>query len=112
MLVPEALPGIIAGFTVTIITLVGASAMAGAIGAGGLGDLAIRYGYQRFETQIAIAVVIILIIMVCGIQWIGDRLASCLDKRNLRARDPYWSADLLRGNPLPAFPSGSKTSAA
>ena len=80
VLVPEALPGIIAGFT-----LVGASAMAGAIGAGGLGDLAIRYGYQRFETQIMIAVVIILIIMVCGIQWIGDRLVSRLDKRNLRA---------------------------
>ncbi|HHV68261.1 MAG TPA: ABC transporter permease, partial [Ochrobactrum intermedium] len=55
------------------------------IGAGGLGDLAIRYGYQRFETQIMIAVVIILIIMVCGIQWIGDRLVSRLDKRNLRA---------------------------
>jgi len=86
VLVPEALPGIIAGFTVTIITLIGASAMAGAIGAGGLGDLAIRYGYQRFETQIMIAVVIILIIMVCGIQLIGDYLVNRLDKRNLRSR--------------------------
>ncbi|MCY1248088.1 Methionine import system permease protein MetP [compost metagenome] len=86
VLVPEALPGIVAGFTVTIITLVGASAMAGAIGAGGLGDLAIRYGYQRFETTIMIAVVIILIIMVCGVQWIGDRLVNRLDKRNLRSR--------------------------
>ena len=86
VLVPEALPGIIAGFTVTIITLIGASAMAGAIGAGGLGDLAIRYGYQRFETQIMIAVVIILIIMVCGIQLIGDSLVNRLDKRNLRSR--------------------------
>ncbi|KQS89499.1 MULTISPECIES: methionine ABC transporter permease [unclassified Rhizobium] len=81
VLVPEALPGIVAGFTVTLVTLVGASAMAGAIGAGGLGDLAIRYGYQRFETNIMIAVVIVLIIMVCGIQWLGDRLVARLDHR-------------------------------
>ena len=81
VLVPEALPGIVAGFTVTLVTLIGASAMAGAIGAGGLGDLAIRYGYQRFETNVMIAVVIVLIIMVCGIQWLGDRLVARLDHR-------------------------------
>lgn len=81
VLVPEALPGIVAGFTVTLVTLVGASAMAGAIGAGGLGDLAIRYGYQRFETSVMIAVVIVLIILVCGIQWVGDRLVAKLDRR-------------------------------
>ena len=81
VLVPEALPGIVAGFTVTLVTLIGASAMAGAIGAGGLGDLAIRYGYQRFETSVMIAVVIVLIIMVCGIQWVGDRLVAKLDRR-------------------------------
>jgi D-methionine transport system permease protein len=81
VLVPEALPGIIAGFTVTLVTLVGASAMAGAIGAGGLGDLAIRYGYQRFETTVMIAVVIVLIILVCGIQWLGDRLVARLDHK-------------------------------
>jgi D-methionine transport system permease protein len=80
VLVPEALPGIVAGFTVTLITLIGASAMAGAIGAGGLGDLAIRYGYQRFETQIMLWVVIVLIILVCGIQWIGDRIVARLEK--------------------------------
>jgi D-methionine transport system permease protein len=85
VLVPEALPGIISGFTVTIITLIGASAMAGAIGAGGLGDLAIRYGYQRFETNIMIAVVAILIVLVCGIQWIGDRITARVDKRNMKA---------------------------
>ncbi|TIO50633.1 MAG: ABC transporter permease [Mesorhizobium sp.] len=79
VLVPEALPGIVAGFTVTLVTLVGASAMAGAIGAGGLGDLAIRYGYQRFETSVMVAVVIVLIVLVCGIQWIGDRLVARLD---------------------------------
>src|ERR1041384_54339 len=68
VLVPEALPGIVAGFTVPLVTLIGASAMAGAIGAGGLGDLAIRYGYQRFETVVMVWVVIVLIVLVCGIQ--------------------------------------------
>ncbi|ANK95137.1 MULTISPECIES: methionine ABC transporter permease [Rhizobium] len=81
VLVPEALPGIVAGFTVTLVTLIGASAMAGAIGAGGLGDLAIRYGYQRFETNVMIAVVAVLVILVCGIQWLGDRLVTKLDHR-------------------------------
>lgn len=81
VLVPEALPGIVAGFTVTLVTLIGASAMAGAIGAGGLGDLAIRYGYQRFETNVMIAVVAVLIVLVCGIQWLGDRLTARLDHR-------------------------------
>ncbi|QRM44404.1 methionine ABC transporter permease [Rhizobium sp. BG4] len=81
VLVPEALPSIVAGFTVTLVTLIGASAMAGAIGAGGLGDLAIRYGYQRFETSVMIAVVIVLIVLVCGIQWFGDRLVERLDHR-------------------------------
>ncbi|KQS72267.1 ABC transporter permease [Rhizobium sp. Leaf371] len=81
VLLPEALPGIVAGFTVTLVTLIGASAMAGAIGAGGLGDLAIRYGYQRFETSVMIAVVVVLIVLVCAIQWIGDRLVDRLDHR-------------------------------
>jgi D-methionine transport system permease protein len=81
VLVPEALSGIVAGFTVTLVTLIGASAMAGAIGAGGLGDLAIRYGYQRFETNVMIAVVIVLIVLVCGMQWLGDRLVARLDHR-------------------------------
>jgi len=81
VLVPEALPGIVAGFTVTLVTLIGASAMAGTIGGGGLGDLAIRYGYQRFETGVMIAVIIVLIILVCGMQWLGDRLVTKLDHR-------------------------------
>lgn len=79
VLVPEAMPGLVSGFTVTIVTLVGASAMAGAIGAGGLGDLAIRYGYQRFETTVMVAVVAVLIALVCAIQWAGDRLAARID---------------------------------
>lgn len=80
-LVPEALPGLVAGFTVTLVTLIGASAMAGAVGAGGLGDLAIRYGYQRFETEIMLGVIAVLIVIVSGVQFAGDRLASRLNKR-------------------------------
>lgn len=71
VLIPEALPGLLSGLTVTAITLVGASAMAGAIGAGGLGDLAIRYGYQRFNTTIMFAVVTVLILLVGLIQGAG-----------------------------------------
>lgn len=81
VLVPEALPSLIAGFTVTLVLLIGASAMAGAVGAGGLGDLAIRYGYQRFETNVMIAVIIVLIALVSLIQAIGDRVARYFDHR-------------------------------
>jgi len=80
-LVPEALPGLVTGFTVTLVTLIGASAMAGAVGAGGLGDLAIRYGYQRFETAIMVGVIAILIAIVSTVQVAGDRLARSLDRR-------------------------------
>ena len=80
-LVPEALPSLIAGFTVTLVLLVGASAMAGAVGAGGLGDLAIRYGYQRFETSVMIAVIVVLFTLVALIQAGGDRLARLVDHR-------------------------------
>jgi D-methionine transport system permease protein len=81
VLLPEALPSLIAGFTVTIVTLIGASAMAGAIGAGGLGDLAIRYGYQLFDTTVMVAVVVTLIAIVCAVQLAGDRLARRLNHR-------------------------------
>jgi D-methionine transport system permease protein len=80
VLIPEALPGLVSGFTLTLVTLIGASAMAGAVGSGGLGDLAIRYGYQRFETQIMVIVVLVLIALVCGLQWVGDRTAARIDK--------------------------------
>ena len=82
VLIPEALPGILSGFVVTLVALIGASAMAGAIGAGGLGDLAIRYGYQRFETVVMVEVIVVLIVMVCGIQWLGDRIVARVDKRH------------------------------
>jgi D-methionine transport system permease protein len=80
VLIPEALPGLVSGFTVTLITLIGASAIAGAVGAAGLGDLAIRYGYQRFETDVMAIVVVVLIVLVCGVQWGGDRLSRRLDR--------------------------------
>lgn len=76
ILLPEALPGIINTITITIINLIGYSAMAGAIGGGGLGDLAIRYGYQRFDVTVMIATIIVLVIMVQLIQWLGDFLVK------------------------------------
>ncbi len=78
VLIAEAMPGLISGLTVTLITMVGASAMAGAIGAGGLGDLAIRYGYQRFNTTVMFGVVAVLIIMVSLMQIAGNTLARWL----------------------------------
>lgn len=81
VLVPEALPSLILGLTLTIINIIGYSAMAGAIGGGGLGDLAIRYGYQRFQTDVLVATIIVLIIMVELIQFAGNILANKFDKR-------------------------------
>ena len=81
VLLPEAMPGIVSQLTTVIIALVGESAMAGAIGGGGLGDLAIRYGYQRFRPEVMFATVIILIVMVQVIQLLGNILAKRLNKR-------------------------------
>lgn len=72
VLLPEALPGIVGGFTITVVAVIGSSAMAGAVGAGGLGDLAIRYGYQRFDTEVMVTVIVLLIVIVAIVQWIGD----------------------------------------
>ena len=73
-LLPEARPGIFTAITVTAITLVGYTAMAGVVGAGGLGDLAIRFGYQRFQTDVMIVTVVLLLILVQILQTVGDRL--------------------------------------
>ena len=81
VLLPEALPGIIAGITIALVSLVGASAMAGAIGGGGLGDLAIRYGYQRFMPEIMYSVVAILIVFVQGMQSFGDWMVRKVSHR-------------------------------
>ena len=81
VLIPESLSSIVLGVTITIVSLVSYSAMAGAIGGGGLGDLAIRYGYQRFRVDIMIATIIILIVLVQVIQSLGDALARRLNKK-------------------------------
>ena len=81
VMIPEALPPLVAGITLTIINLIGYSAMAGAIGGGGLGDLAIRYGYQRFRSDIMLAAVIVILVMVELIQFIGTRISTALAKR-------------------------------
>jgi D-methionine transport system permease protein len=81
VLIPEALPSLVSGFTVTLVTMIGASAMSGAIGGGGLGDLAIRYGYQRFNTGIMVGVIVVLIGLVSLVQLGGDRLARVFDHR-------------------------------
>lgn len=81
VLLPEAMPNIVAQLTTVVIALVGESAMAGAVGGGGLGDLAIRYGYQRFRPEIMLATVIILIIMVQLVQFAGNKLAAKLNKK-------------------------------
>lgn len=81
VLLPEAMPGIVSQLTTVIIALVGESAMAGAIGGGGLGDLAIRYGYQRFRPEVMLATVVVLIVLVQVVQFAGNTLAKKLDKR-------------------------------
>jgi D-methionine transport system permease protein len=81
VLLPEALPGLVGGFTITVVTMIGASAMAGAVGAGGLGDVAIRYGYQRFDTTVMAAVIVILIALVCLVQFAGDVVVRRLNAK-------------------------------
>src|SRR5574344_1064805 len=81
VLLPEALPELIQNFTLTVIVIIGCSAMAGTIGGGGLGDIAIRYGYQRFQVSVMVMTVIILIIMVQLTQILGDYLSKKVDHR-------------------------------
>lgn len=81
VLLPEALPELIQNFTLTVIVIIGCSAMAGTIGGGGLGDIAIRYGYQRFQVSIMVLTVIILVLMVQLTQLVGDYLTKKVDHR-------------------------------
>jgi D-methionine transport system permease protein len=82
VMIPEALPALVLAVTLTAVNLIGYSAMAGSIGGGGLGDLAIRYGYQRFRGDIMLITVIILVILVQGIQMLGDKIAHKLYHHN------------------------------
>lgn len=77
----ESLPSLIRGVSITFITLFGYSAMAGTVGAGGLGDIAIRYGYQRYQTDVMLAAVILCVVLVQAFQTLGDVLARKIDKR-------------------------------
>jgi D-methionine transport system permease protein len=81
VLVREALPGLVSGLAITVIGIVGYSAMAGAVGGGGLGDLAIRYGYQRFQTDVTVATVVLLIVIVQAIQLVGSFVARRLSHK-------------------------------
>lgn len=78
VMLPEALPSLVSGITLTIINLIGYSAMAGTIGGGGLGDLAIRYGYQRFRSDIMLVAVIVTIVLVEVVQFVGNKISSRL----------------------------------
>lgn len=82
VLLAEARPGIVLALTMTAVSLVGYSAMVGAVGGGGLGDLGIRYGYQRFMPDVMLAVVVVLIVLVQALQSAGDALARRFDKRS------------------------------
>jgi D-methionine transport system permease protein len=82
VLLPEALPALTLALTLTLVSLLGYSAMVGAVGGGGLGDLGIRYGYQRFMPDVMAAVVIVLIVLVQGVQSFGEAIARRLDKRS------------------------------
>ncbi len=81
ILIPEAMPSLIMGITLTIVNIIGYSAMAGAIGGGGLGDLAIRYGLYRFQTDIMVVAVVVIILLVQGVQFLGNKLASKINKK-------------------------------
>ncbi len=83
VLIPESLHSIVLGITLAVISLIGYSAMAGTLGGGGLGDLAIRYGYQRFQMEVMVATVIVLIIMVQAMQSLGDYASKKLNKNKL-----------------------------
>jgi D-methionine transport system permease protein len=81
VLLPEATPAIVMALTLTVVSLIGYSAMVGAVGGGGLGDLGIRYGYQRFMPDVMAAVVVVLIVLVQSVQTIGDLIARRVNKR-------------------------------
>ena len=80
-MLPEALTGLIAATNVTAIALVSYTAMAGVIGGGGLGDLAIRFGYQRFQTDVMVVTVLLLLVLVQVLQMVGDRLVAHFSRR-------------------------------
>lgn len=85
VLIPEALPSLVRGTALMIISLLGYSAMAGAVGGGGLGDLAVKYGYMRFRTDVMLGCLVVLLVLVQLVQWLGDRMAARFDRTTLRS---------------------------
>lgn len=81
VLIPEAMPGIVLGITLTVINLIGYSAMAGLVGGGGLGKIADQYGYKRYNTPIMISTIILLVVLVQMIQWLGNTIAKAINKK-------------------------------
>jgi D-methionine transport system permease protein len=81
-MIPETLPSLILGLSITTITLIGYSAMAGAVGGGGLGDIAIRYGYYRYQKDLMILTIILLVVIVQFVQSTGNFLSRKIDKKN------------------------------
>ncbi|CAL8975408.1 Methionine import system permease protein MetP [Tessaracoccus sp. O5.2] len=81
VLIPEAMPGLVAGVTTTVVTIIGYSAMAGLVGGGGLGRLAYNYGFQRYQPDVMVITVILIVIMVQGVQWLGDTVSRRVDHR-------------------------------
>ncbi|MHA6526001.1 methionine ABC transporter permease [Tessaracoccus sp. G1721] len=81
VLIPEALPGLVAGITTTVVTIIGYSAMAGLVGGGGLGRLAYNYGFQRFSPDVMVITVVLIVILVQGVQFLGDRISRAVDHR-------------------------------
>lgn len=84
VLLPEALAGLLRGLTITLVSLIGYSAMAGIVGGGGVGDLAIRFGYYRYETEVMVVTVIALVVLVQIVQTLGDLLSRRANKRERR----------------------------
>jgi D-methionine transport system permease protein len=109
VLVPEALPSLIAGATTTVVVLIGYSAMAGTVGAGGLGDIAIRYGYQRFEHELMWITVAVLAVVIALIQFGGDLWARTLHRRGRGGPAPRLR--LLRLRPAPALTTSEAVAA-
>jgi len=92
VIIPEALPSIVAGQTVALVSLIGYSAMAGTVGGGGLGDLGVRFGYQRFMPEVMLAVVVVLVAIVQSVQLLGDAAARAVNHRIARGKRSTRSA--------------------
>ena len=80
-LLRESLPSLVSGITVTVVTLVSYTVMAGAVGGGGLGQLAMNYGYSRFEGDVMLVTVVVMVLIVQGLQYLGDSIARVIDHR-------------------------------